>query len=139
MQVIAAYTHSSSLHNLEKEVKLVVEQFYDSDGIQWEIIGCLWHDLVASTWKLVWRKSILGPAQKTSYYHVHVCQFILYIYIPIGYFSLCVARTFSIALTNGIDSVTNDDLHSSFCNFLDAFESNTLWGCATGYDNGKLQ
>ena len=96
--------------------------------------------LPASIWKVYSREKvpILGPGQGIDYYQVG--RFISHSYILTGYFPICLSRVFTEALTCGESTITDDELLSSFYNFVDSFEADTLQRCVSaGCDEGTFQ
>ena len=81
---------------------------------------------------------ILGPGQGIDYYHVG--RFFSHTYILTGYFPICLSSVFTKALTCGENTITDDELLSSFYNFVNSFEADALQRCASaGCDDGTFQ
>ena len=136
-QVVTIYAHNASLHNLEMKVKFAVEQGHDGGGLRRELVGCFWDELASKHMEGSREKvPIVGP-QGVDYYQVG--RFVSHAYILTGFFPVYLSRVFSKALTCGIESVTDDDLLSSFYNFVEPFEGDALRQCATGCDNSMFQ
>ena len=138
-QVVATYAQNASLHNLEMKIKFSVEQGQDGGGLRRELVGCFWDELACKHMEGSTEKvPILGPGQGIDYYHVG--RFVSHTYILTGYFPICFSRVFTKALICGENTITDDELLSSFYNFVDSFEADALQRCASaGCDDGTFQ
>ena len=130
-QVLQAYISNPTLHGLEMKVKFLVERGHDGGGLRRELVGCFWDEFSEKFMEgNIHKVPVLAPMQGVDYYHVG--RFISHSYMLTGFFPTCLSHAFAKALTCGEESVTNEDLLTSFYNLVDPFEADILRECMSG-------
>ena len=135
-QVLTAYACNSSPHNLEMKVKFVSELGHDGGGLWRELVGCFgdkfaFQHMEGSVEKI----PILGPVHGIITMLVDLSR----THILTGYFPVFLVYFLKPCRTCGIDSIADDDLLSSFYNFMDTFKADTLRNCAAGCNSSLFQ